>query len=341
MFHAILIEKNAASGPHAALQALDDERLPDGDVVVRIMYSTLNYKDALAITGRGAVVRQFPMVPGIDFAGVVERSADPRYQVDDTVLLTGWGVGETHWGGLAQRARVRGDWLLPLPAGLTARQSMTIGTAGFTAMLSVLALQRHGVTPAHGEILVTGASGGVGSVAIALLAQWGYRAVAATGRLHEHDYLRRLGAVEVVDRAMLAAPGKPLAKERWAGVIDSVGSHTLANACASTRQGGIVTACGLAQGMDFPGSVAPFILRGITLAGINSVYQPREARLAAWRGLAEALGDDAALATMRVDIGLSETIAAATRLLDGGLRGRCVVDVSRWEVHDAPRRSAG
>ncbi|MGI4855459.1 MAG: MDR family oxidoreductase [Janthinobacterium lividum] len=329
MFRAILIEKDDAPVSRATLTSLDNERLPDGDVLVRIMYSTLNYKDALAITGRGAVVRQFPMVPGIDFAGVVERSADPRYQVDDTVLLTGWGVGETHWGGLAERARVRGDWLLPLPAGFTARQSMTVGTAGFTAMLSVLALQRHGVTPAHGEILVTGAGGGVGGIAIALLARHGYRVVAATGRLNERDYLRRLGAAEVVDRATLAAPGKPLLKERWAGAIDSVGSHTLANACAGTRQGGIVAACGLAQGMDFPGSVAPFILRGITLAGINSVYQPREARIAAWRALADALGDDVALAAMRVDIGLSETIAAAARLLDGGLRGRCVVDISR------------
>lgn len=329
MFRAILIEKDDAPVSRATLTSLDNERLPDGDVMVRIMYSTLNYKDALAITGRGAVVRQFPMVPGIDFAGVVERSADPRYQVDDAVLLTGWGVGETHWGGLAERARVRGDWLLPLPAGFTARQSMTVGTAGFTAMLSVLALQRHGVTPAHGEILVTGASGGVGGSAIALLARHGYRVVAATGRLNERDYLRRLGAADVIDRTTLAAPGKPLLKERWAGVIDSVGSHTLANACAGTRQGGIVTACGLAQGMDFPGSVAPFILRGITLTGINSVYQPRDARIAAWRALADALGDDVALATMRVDIGLSDTIAAAARLLDGGLRGRCVVDISR------------
>lgn len=328
MFRAILIEKGDAS-PRVALTMLDDERLPPGDVLVRIMYSTLNYKDALAITGRGAVVRQFPMVPGIDFAGVVERSADPRYRVDDTVLLTGWGVGEAHWGGLAERARVRGDWLLPLPDGLTARQSMTVGTAGFTAMLSVLALRRHGVAPGDGDVLVTGAGGGVGGVAIALLARSGYRVVAATGRAREHDYLRGLGAADVIDRATLAAPGRPLAKERWAGVIDSVGSHTLANACAGTRQGGWVGACGLAQGMDFPGSVAPFILRGITLAGINSVYQPRETRLAAWGELAAALGDDVVLGAMRVDIDLSETIACATRLLDGELRGRCVVDVSR------------
>lgn len=342
MFKAILIDK--AASPHAAASAptapstppaqqthlvsLEDDRLPPGAVTVRIAYSTLNYKDALAITGKGAVIRQFPMVPGIDFAGVVERSEDARYRAGDPVLLNGWGVGETYWGGLAQRARVDGEWLVPLPGAFSLHQAMAIGTAGFTAMLSVMALERHGVMPDQGDILVTGANGGVGGVAIALLHALGYRVVASTGRAEQSDYLRALGAQEIIDRATLSSPGKPLAKERWAGVIDSVGSHTLANACAATKQGGMVTACGLAQGMDLPASVAPFILRGVTLAGINSVYQPRAMRLRAWQRLASDM-NTAALQSMCHEIGLSDAIAHAERLLEGQVRGRTVVDVNR------------
>lgn len=337
MFRAILVDQVSAATPgenggkalqRAQLATLDDERLPPGSVSVRIAYSTLNYKDALAITGKGAVLRRLPMVPGIDFCGVVEESSDTRYAIGDRVLLNGWGVGETHWGGLAERARVEGDWLIPLPEAFTPQQAMAIGTAGFTAMLSVLALERHGVRPEQGEILVTGANGGVGGVAIALLHKLGYRVVASTGRMNESAYLRDLGADDIVDRATLSTPGKPLAKERWAAVVDSVGSHTLANACAATQSEGIVTACGLAQGMDFPASVAPFILRGVTLAGINSVYQPRERRLQAWHRLAEDLDTDV-LASMTREIGLSEAIDMAGRLLEGQVRGRCIVDVAR------------
>ncbi|MGV6477753.1 acrylyl-CoA reductase (NADPH), partial [Azotobacter vinelandii] len=291
-------------------------------------YSTLNYKDALAITGKGPVVRKFPMVPGIDLAGTVEASANPDFEVGDAVLLNGWGVGENHWGGLAQKARLDGRWLIPLPRGFTARQAMAVGTAGYTAMLSVLALERHGVTPEQGEILVTGANGGVGGVAIALLARLGYRVVASTGRPEQADYLKKLGAGEIIDRASLSEPGRPLAKERWAGVIDSVGSHTLANACAATRYGGTVAACGLAQGMDFPATVAPFILRGVTLAGIDSVMRPRADRIAAWERLARDL-DLSLLDEITTGIGLGEAIPAAGELLAGKVRGRVVVDVNR------------
>lgn len=269
MFNAILIESDA-DGYRAGLSQIDPERLPPGDVKVRIAYSSLNFKDGLAITGKSPVVRSFPMVPGIDLAGTVEESSHAEFKVGDQVVLNGWGVGEGHWGGLAQYARLQGDWLVPLPATFSPAQAMAIGTAGYTAMLCVLALERHGVTPEQGEILVTGAAGGVGSVAVALLARLGYRVVASTGRAAEADYLRALGATEIIDRATLSAPGKPLARERWAGVVDSVGSHTLANACAATRYGGTVAACGLAQGMDLPGSVAPFILRGVTLVGVDS-----------------------------------------------------------------------
>ena len=337
MFTAIMIEKTVAAsglpdskdaGQKTYYAELDEAALPAGNVSVRIAYSTLNYKDALAITGKGAVVRQFPMVPGIDFAGVVERSTDSRYQPGDSVLLNGWGVGESHWGGLAQRANVDGEWLIPLPNGVTAKQAMSIGTAGFTAMLSVLALEHNGVTPDKGDILVTGAGGGVGGVAVALLHKLGYRVVASTGRPAQSDYLRALGADDVIDRATLSAPGKPLAKERWAGVVDSVGSHTLANACAATRQGGTVTACGLAQGMDFPATVAPFILRGVTLAGINSVNQTRDMRLHAWQRLATDL-DMTVLETMTHEVALSHTIDEASLLLDGKVRGRRLIDVNR------------
>ncbi|MBN6774410.1 oxidoreductase [Pseudomonas granadensis] len=327
MFNAIVIDKDD-SGYRANLQQLDEARLPEGDVTVAVAYSTLNFKDGLAITGSSPVVRKFPMVPGIDLAGTVEHSTHPDYQVGDQVLLNGWGVGENHWGGLAQKARLNGDWLIPLPKAFTPAQAMAVGTAGYTAMLCILALERNGVTPAQGEVLVTGANGGVGSFAIALLSKLGYRVVASTGRMSEHEYLQRLGASEIIDRATLSEPGKPLAKERWAAVIDSVGSHTLTNACASTRAEGTVAACGLAQGMDFPASVAPFILRGVTLAGINSVTQPKARRLQAWERLAEDL-DFSLLSLISREIGLREAIDAAPQLLAGRLRGRVVVDVNR------------
>ncbi|MDY0047310.1 MAG: MDR family oxidoreductase [Thauera propionica] len=327
MFKAVLIEKDDA-GYRAGLCELDDAALPEGDVTVRVEYSTLNYKDGLAITGRGPVVRKFPMVPGIDLAGTVEASSHPGIAVGDRVLLNGWGVGEGHWGGLAQRARLKGEWLVPLPAAFTARQAMAIGTAGYTAMLCVMALERHGVTPDKGEVLVTGANGGVGSVAVALLARLGYTVVASTGRPDEADYLKALGAAEIVDRAQFAAPGKPLARERWAGAVDTVGSHTLANVCASTRYRGTVAACGLAQGMELPATVAPFILRGVTLVGIDSVMAPREERIEAWRRLARDL-DPARLELMTREIGLGEAIDTAAALLEGKVRGRVVVDVNR------------
>ncbi|MFY0732277.1 MDR family oxidoreductase [Pseudomonas sp. NFX15] len=327
MFKGILIDKDD-SGYRATLQEIEDDQLPDGDVTVRVAYSTLNFKDGLAITGSSPVVRKFPMVPGIDLAGVVEVSEHPDYKVGDQVLLNGWGVGEGHWGGLAQKARLNGEWLIPLPKAFTAAQAMAIGTAGYTAMLCIQALEHNGVKPEQGEILVTGANGGVGSFAIALLSRLGYRVVASTGRTSEHDYLKQLGASDIIDRATLSEPGKPLAKERWAAVIDSVGSHTLANACASTKANGTVAACGLAQGMDFPASVAPFILRGITLAGINSVTQPKAKRVEAWNRLAQDL-DINLLPLISHEIGLIDAIEAAPRLLAGQLRGRVVVDVNR------------
>lgn len=326
MFHGMLIEKNDNSSL-AKLASLDETQLPAGNVTVRVAYSTLNYKDALAITGQGPVVRKFPMVPGIDLVGTVEESSHPDFKVGDDVLLNGWGVGEAHWGGLAQKARVNGDWLIPLPRGFTAQQTMAIGTAGYTAMLSVLALERNGVTPDSGEVLVTGANGGVGSFAIALLAGLGYTVVASTGRLEESDYLKRLGASEIIDRSVLSGPGRPLAKERWAGAIDSVGSHTLANVCASTCYGGTVAACGLAQGMDLPASVAPFILRGVTLAGIDSVMRPRRDRIAAWDRLVRDL-DISILKEVTREIGLGAVVQTAEQLLAGEVRGRVVVNVN-------------
>lgn len=327
MFKAVLIENDEA-GYRAGVTELDDAALPEGDVTVRVDYSTLNYKDGLAITGKGPVVRKFPMVPGIDLAGSVEASSHAGIAVGDAVVLNGWGVGEGHWGGLAQRARLKGDWLVPLPTAFTPRQAMAIGTAGYTAMLCVMALERHGVAPAQGEVLVTGANGGVGSVAVALLAKLGYTVVASTGRAQEADYLKALGATEIIDRAQLSAPGKPLARERWAGAVDTVGSHTLANVCASTKYRGTVAACGLAQGMDFPSSVAPFILRGVTLAGVDSVMAPRAERLEAWRRLAQDL-DVTRLDLMTHEIGLGEAVATASALLEGKVRGRVVVDVNR------------
>ena len=326
MFKAIVIEKQD-DAQRVTIQSLDESRLQEGDVTVRVECSTLNYKDALAITGKGPVVRQFPMVPGIDLAGTVEASSADEFKPGDRVLLNGWGVGETHWGGLAEKARLRSDWLIPLPSAFTASQAMAIGTAGYTAMLAVMALERQGLEPDHGEVLVTGASGGVGSYAIALLARLGYRVIAATGRPEEEAYLKGLGAQAILDRSELAEPGRPLAKERWAGAIDSVGSHTLANVLAGTRYGGCVAACGLAQGMDLPATVAPFILRGVTLAGIDSVMRPRADRLEAWRRLGELL-DPAQLDTITRTIGLDEVIDTAEALLAGRVRGRVVVSMT-------------
>ena len=327
MFKGILINKDEA-GYKAQYQSIDDSVLPEGDVTVKVEWSTLNYKDGLAITGKSPVVRRFPMVPGIDFAGTVSASSNPAWKIGDKVILNGWGVGETHCGGLAEVARVKGEWLVALPPNFTARQAMAIGTAGYTAMLCVIALEKHGIKPADGEILVTGANGGVGSVAIALLAKLGYNVVASTGRLAESDYLKALGATSVIDRNELSAPGKPIGKERWAGVVDAVGSHTLANACATTKYRGAVAACGLAGGMDFPSTVMPFILRGVTLYGIDSMMAPLTVRQEAWQRLGKDL-DLAKLDAMTSDIGLSEAIAYASALLAGEVRGRLAVDVSR------------
>jgi acrylyl-CoA reductase (NADPH) len=328
MFNAILLNKNDDGSTAATLGQMDDAQLPaDGDVTVAVDYSTINYKDGLAITGRAPVVRKWPMVPGIDGAGQVLESSHPDWKAGDAFILNGWGVGETHMGCLAQRARLKGDWLIRRPDGMSARTAMAIGTAGYTAMLSALALQEQGVQKDSGEILVTGASGGVGSVAIAILSGWGYRVVASTGKLDEADYLKSLGAAEVLDRTALSTAGKPLQKERWAGVIDSVGSHTLVNAIAQVRYGGVVTACGLAQGLDFPASVAPFILRGVRLVGIDSVMAPRERRIAAWSRLASDL-DPAKLDAITREITLAEALAQAPEIIAGKVRGRLVVNVN-------------
>lgn len=328
MFNAILLNKNDDGTTDARLTQLDDTQLPaDGDVTVRVDYSTLNFKDGLAITGKSPVVRKWPMVPGIDGAGEVIASSHPDWKAGDAFILNGWGVGEAHMGCLAQRAKLKGDWLIPLPQGMSARTAMAIGTAGYTAMLCAMSLIEQGVTSGNGDILVTGASGGVGSVAIAILAGWGYRVVASTGKLAEADYLKSLGAVDIIDRAELSAPGKPLQKERWAGVVDSVGSHTLANALAQTRYGGTVAACGLAQGLDLPTSVAPFILRGVKLIGVDSVMAPKSRRLAAWQKLATDL-DAAKLDRITQEIALTEVIGKASDILAGKVRGRLVVNVN-------------
>ena len=331
MFRALYLDKND-SGFSASVRQLSDDDLAThagaGDVTVRIDYSTLNYKDGLAITNKSPVVRKWPMVAGIDGAGTVESSSHAGFSAGDKVVLNGWGVGETHWGCLAQQARLKGDWLIKLPAPLSTRQAMAIGTAGYTAMLCALALRAQGVTKDQGEILVTGAAGGVGSVAITILAGWGYTVVASTGRAEESEYLKSLGAAEVIDRVALSAPGKPMQKERWAGVVDSVGSHTLANACAQARYRGVVTACGLAQGMDFPSSVAPFILRGVRLIGVDSVMCPMADRRAAWQSLARDL-DWKRFDKGVTEIGLEQAIGVAAELLAGKVRGRTVVDVNR------------
>jgi acrylyl-CoA reductase (NADPH) len=324
MFKALTLTKEPTF--NASVQQQDESALPAGDVTVALSYSTLNYKDGLAITNKSPVVRQWPMVAGIDGAGVVTASSHPAWQVGDAVIHSGWGVGETHWGCLAQTARLKGDWLVRLPGALNARQAMAIGTAGYTAMLCVLALEDQGLTPASGEVLVTGATGGVGSVAVALLAQLGYTVVAATGKMNEGDYLKALGASQLIDRAELAAPGKPFQKERWAGVVDAVGSHTLANALAQTRYGGAVAACGLAQGMDLPTTVMPFILRGVRLIGVDSVMAPLALRQRAWDRLARDL-DPAKLESMIDEIALDQAIAKAHDLMAGKVRGRVVVRV--------------
>lgn len=326
MFKALVITKNdSAQATH--ITQLDEAQLPDGAVTVRIDYSTLNYKDALAITGKSPVVRKFPMIPGIDFAGVVETSTSDQWRAGDRVVLNGWGVGETHWGGLAQKAQVNPDWLLRLPEKFTSKQAMAIGTAGYTASLCVDALVKQGVTADQGDVLVTGASGGVGSVAVALLTRAGFKVVASTGKASEGDYLRALGAQQIIDRAELSQPGKPLQKEKWAAAIDCVGSHTLANICAQTRYGGYVAACGLAQGMDFPTSVAPFILRGVSLLGIDSVMAPRPLRTSAWTRLARDL-DIAALDAIATLAPLADAQRIAGEMLAGQIRGRVVIDVN-------------
>lgn len=326
-FNALLINRSEDKKITSSLETIDEAQLPEGDVTIDIDYSTLNYKDGLAITGAAPVVRHYPMVPGIDFAGTVTESSHANWKAGDKVILNGWGVGEGHWGGLAQKARVNGDWLIALPEKLNSYQAMAIGTAGYTAMLCVMALQEKGVKPEDGEILVTGANGGVGSFSVAILSAYGYEVVASTGRPQESAYLTELGADSCMDRAELSEPGKPLAKERWAGVIDCVGSHTLANACASTKYGGTVAACGLAQGFDFPSTVMPFILRGVTLAGVDSVNAPVAKRQQAWEKLAATLKPETFEKVVE-KIALSEAIDAAGKLLKGEIRGRVVVDVN-------------
>ena len=325
MFNALLLDNS--NGFSASVQAVDESRLPPGDVTVAVDYSTLNYKDGLAITNKGPVVRHWPMVAGIDGAGTVIESSHPAWKAGDAFVHNGWGVGETHWGCLAEKARLKGDWLVRLPQAFSARQAMAIGTAGYTAMLCVLALEDHGVKPDAGEVLVTGATGGVGSVAVALLGKLGYNVVAATGKLSEEAYLKSLGASAVMDRAALAQPGKPFQKERWAAVVDAVGSHTLANALAQTRYGGVVAACGLAQGMDLPTTVMPFILRGVTLAGVDSVMAPLVKRQRAWDRLARDL-DLSLLESIIEEVPLQAAISKAQQLMDGQVRGRVLVRIA-------------
>ncbi len=324
-FKAIRIDK-AEKGTTAALAQFDEADLMDGDVTVRVEWSALNYKDGLAVTGKAPVVRRFPMIAGIDLAGTVEQSSHPQWKAGDKVICTGWGMGETHLGAYAEKARVKGDWLVRLPEGISTRDAMAIGTAGFTAMLSVLALEKQGVTPGHGPVVVSGAAGGVGSVAIAVLSKLGYHVIASTGRTSEAAYLKDLGAAEVIDRGELSGPAKPLAKERWAGGIDSVGSTTLANILSMTKYGGAIAACGLAAGMDLPSSVAPFILRGVCLLGIDSVMCPIELRKVAWTRLASDL-NSGKLTEITHEIGLSEVIAAGAEILAGQVRGRIVVKI--------------
>jgi acrylyl-CoA reductase (NADPH) len=324
-FKAIRVDK-ADKGTTVALTQFDEADLMDGDVTLGVEWSTLNYKDGLAVTGKAPVVRRFPMIAGIDLAGTVERSSHPQWKPGDKVICTGWGMGETHLGAYAEKARVKGDWLVRLPQGMSARDAMAIGTAGFTAMLAVLALEKHGLVPKDGPIVVTGAAGGVGSVATAVLSKLGYRVIASTGRMSEAAYLKNLGAAEVIDRSELSGPAKPLAKERWAGGIDSVGSTTLANILSMTKYAGAIAACGLAAGMDLPSSVAPFILRGVCLLGIDSVMCPIELRRVAWSRLARDL-DPGKLVEITHEIGLGEVVAAGAKILAGQVRGRIVVKI--------------
>lgn len=324
-FKAIRIEKTDA-GQSVGIVDMHDSDLMDGDVTVKITHSTLNYKDGLAITGKSPVVRKFPMVPGVDFAGIVENSSNPEFKVGDEVVLNGWGVGEGHFGGLSQKARVKGDWLVALPKGLTRFQAMAIGTAGYTAMLCVMALERFGLKPDQGPVVVSGAAGGVGSVAMAVLSKLGWHVIATTGRPEEADYLRALGASEIIERKELSSPGRPLAKERWIAGVDSVGSHTLANILASTKYGGAIAACGLAQGLDLPATVAPFILRNVALLGVESVNCPKLKRIEAWNRLVHDL-DHAKLQAITTTISFDEVIPTASALLEGKVRGRVVVEV--------------
>jgi acrylyl-CoA reductase (NADPH) len=336
-----LLAANKGETISSGVVEMDEQDLMPGDVSIAVDYSTVNYKDALAVTGLGGIIRRFPMIPGIDLAGSVEESSYPGIAAGDHVLVNGWGLSQTHHGGYAEKARVQGDWVVKIPVPFSTRDAMAIGTAGYTAMLSVLALEHGGLTPQHGDVLVTGASGGVGSVAIAILSGLGYRVVASTGRLEESDYLRSLGAAEIIDRTTLSEPGAPIATERWAGAVDSVGSHTLANVLAQTAYRGVVTACGLAQGMDLPGSVLPFILRNVTLAGIDSVNAPQKDRIRAWSRLVRDLDLDK-LAHTTQTVGLADVPDVAGRMLEGKVRGRTVVDVTRnhWSDTTEPRPGA-
>ena len=324
-FRAIQINKTEAGQTVGSVE-LNDEDLMDGDVTVRVTHSTINFKDGLAITGRSPVVRRFPMIPGVDFSGIVESSSNAEFKPGDAVILNGWGLGETHLGGYAQKARVKGDWLVPLPAGLSAAEAMAIGTAGYTAMLCVMALERFGLTPDQGAVVVTGAAGGVGSVSVAVLAKLGWQVIAVTGRPEEADYLNGLGASEIIERKELSSPGRPLAKERWIAGVDSVGSHTLANVLAATRYGGAIAACGLAQGMDLPATVAPFILRNVALLGVESVMCAKARRIEAWNRLVQDL-DKTKLAAITHNISFEEIIPTAKALLEGKVRGRVVVEI--------------
>ena len=325
-FKALLISRDEDKKQSVDWAEMTDDQLMEGDVTVAVEATTVNYKDGLAITGAAPVVRKFPLIPGIDFAGTVISSENPDWNAGDKVVLNGWGVGETHWGAYAGKARVNGDWLVPLPDGMSAREAMAVGTAGYTAMLCILALERHGIDPARGPVVVTGAAGGVGSVAVAVLSKLGYQVVASTGREAEHGYLKDLGAAEIIDRAELSGPAKPLARERWAGGIDAVGSHTLANVLSMTSYGGAVAACGLAQGMDLPTSVAPFILRGVSLLGIDSVMAPKEIRMEAWRRIASDLDRDK-LAAMTTVMPFDDVIKAAGDIIGGSVRGRLVIEM--------------
>ncbi|TWX65758.1 MDR family oxidoreductase [Colwellia sp. C1TZA3] len=327
MLNSLVINKNDSQGYHTSLKELSEADLTDGDVLIKVLYSTINYKDALAISGKAPVIRRFPMIPGIDLVGVVEQCDNDKFNVGDHVLLNGYGVGEKYLGGLSQKARISSEFLIPLPKGITPFNAMAIGTAGYTAMLCVMALEKQGITPKSGNILVTGATGGVGSFAIRILAELGYTVTASTGSDKQAAYLKELGADEIIDRAELSAPGKPLMKERWAAAIDSVGSTTLANVCASINYGGCVAACGLAQGMDFPSTVAPFILRGVSLLGIDSVMRPEQDRLDAWHRLEQTQLADK-ISQISTTVGLHDAIAVANKLLDGEVTGRVVVDVN-------------